>query len=96
MSEEDQVISMQRTDTRVSAIMEILGREQSGRSTTENELVKNYQLQSGMLYKKGKVNNEQRLLWEVPNAMRKSIVVRFHDMAGHFAVDQTVNKIQEW
>lgn len=44
MSEEEQVVSMQRTDTRLRAIMDILNREQSGRSTADAEGVKDYQL----------------------------------------------------
>lgn len=41
------------------------------------------------------VDGEMRLLWAVTDSMRKSIVVRFHDLAGHFAVDRTVSKIKE-
>jgi len=49
MTKEEQVISMQRTDTRLKGIMEILGREQSGRSAADNEIVKNYHMQKGIL-----------------------------------------------
>lgn len=31
----------------------------------------------------------------VPNAMRKAIVIKFHDQMGHFALDRTVSKILE-
>jgi len=96
MTEEDQVIAMQRADVKLKAIMSILSQEESERTTTEVERVKDYQLHHGMLYRKVTVdNNETRLLWVVPDSMRKSIVVRFHDLAGHFAVDRTVNKIKE-
>lgn len=95
MTEEEQVISMQRTDTRLKEIMEILGRKQSGRSATDNEIVKKYRMQKGILYRKVNVDGEDKQLWVVPNAMRKSIVIRFHDLAEHFAVDRTVNKIKE-
>lgn len=36
-----------------------------------------------------------KLLWVVPESMRKSIVVKFHDLAGHFALERTVLKIME-
>ncbi|KAE9543511.1 hypothetical protein AGLY_002311 [Aphis glycines] len=95
MTEEEKVISMQRTDTRLKEIMEILGREQTGCSATDNEIVKNYHMQKWILYRKVNVDGEDKQLWVVPNAMHKSIVIRFHDLAGHFAVDRMVNKIKE-
>jgi len=89
------VIAMQQTDVKLKAIIGILSQEESGRTTTEAENVKDYQLHHGMLYRKVTVDDEIRLLWVVPESMRKSIVVRFHDLAGHFAVDRTVSKIKE-
>lgn len=44
MSVEDQVMAMQLTDTRLKGIMEILIREQTGRSDVDIEIIKNYQL----------------------------------------------------
>lgn len=44
MSVEDQVMAMQLTDTRLKGIMEILIREQTGRSDVDIEIVKHYQL----------------------------------------------------
>jgi len=41
------------------------------------------------------VDGEMRMLWSISDLMRKIIIVRFHDLAGHFAVDQTVIKIKE-
>lgn len=58
MTEEEQVMAMQRTDTKLRNIMGILGREQPGRSDVDRELVKNYQLQRGMLYKRVKEGGE--------------------------------------
>lgn len=94
MTEEEQVISMQRTDTRLKGIMETVSREPSGRSAVANEIVKNYQIEKGILYRTVIVEGEARQLWVEPNAMRKGIVIRFHDLAGHFPVDRTVNKIK--
>jgi len=76
--------------------MGILNQEGFDRTPIEAEGVKDYQLHHGILYKKVTLDdNETRLLWVVPESMRKSIVVRFHDLAGHFAVDRTVRKIKE-
>lgn len=95
VTEEEQVMAMQRTDTRLKTIVDILCREESGRSVSESALVKEYVLESGLLYKKVEVNKIVRKLWVVPNSMRKGIVVRFHDLSGHFSVDRTFGKIME-
>lgn len=58
-------------------------------------MVKDYYLKGGMLYKEVTINGTKRKLWVIPDSMRKSIVVRFHDLSGHFALDRTVGKIQE-
>jgi len=80
MTEEDQVIAMQQEDVKLKAIMSILSQEESEHTTTEAERVTDYQLHHGMLYREVTVDdNETRLLWVVPESMRKSIVVRFHD-----------------
>lgn len=96
MTKEDQVIAMQQADVKLKTIMGILSQEESCHTTTETKRVKDYQLHQGMLYRKVTVDdNETRLLWVVPESMRKSIVVGFHNLAGHFAVDRTVSKIKE-
>jgi len=56
VTEEEQVMAMQRTDTRLKTIVDILCREESGRSVSESALVKEYVLESGLLYKKVEVN----------------------------------------
>lgn len=95
ITEEEQVMAMQRTDTRLKTIVDILHREESGRSVNESALVKEYILKFGLLYKEVEVNKVRRKLWVVPNSMRKSRVVRFHDLSGHFSMDRTVGKIME-
>ncbi|CAI6375032.1 unnamed protein product [Macrosiphum euphorbiae] len=62
MSEEEQVIAMQQTDTRLRAIMETLSQEQSERTAVNTENMKDYQLRHGMLYRKVIVDGEVRLL----------------------------------
>jgi hypothetical protein len=95
MSEEEQVLAMQRTDAALKHIVEILSWEDLSRTQSEAELVKDYCLEKGLLYKRVAVDVNTRKLWLVPNSMRKSIVVRFHDLAGHFSVERTVLKIRE-
>lgn len=93
MTEEEQVLATQRSDARLKTIINILSRMRSERSTIETEMVKDHVLQNGLLYKEVMVGNMKRKLWVVPNSMRKSIVIKFHDLAGHFALDRTVSKI---
>ncbi|XP_025420854.1 uncharacterized protein K02A2.6-like [Sipha flava] len=75
MSEEEQVLAMQRTDAALKHIVEILSREDLSRTQSEAELVKDYCLEKGLLYRRVTVDGNIRKLWAVPNSMRKSIVV---------------------
>lgn len=95
ITEEEQVAAMQRSDTRLKGIAEILSQKETERSIAENAIVKGYLLKSGLIYRRVKNGDEERHLWAVPDSMRKSIVVRFHDLAGHFSVDRTATKIME-
>jgi hypothetical protein len=95
LSEEGQVIAMQHTDVKLRSIMKVLCSNETFRSKVDSDLIKDYYLSNGMLYKEVTINWTKRKLWVIPDSMRKSIVVRFHDLNGHFALDRTVDKIQE-
>lgn len=95
ITEEEQVAAMQRTDTRLNEIAEILSRKETGRTAADNAKVKGYLLNKGLVYRRVMDGDEEKHLWVVPDSMRKSIVVRFHDLAGHFSLDRTVMKIME-
>lgn len=41
------------------------------------------------------VREKLRQQWVIPDAMRKSLVVRYHDLSGHFSVHRTISKIME-
>lgn len=62
MSEEEQVVSMQRTDLQLKSIMAILSQEKSGRTPSDIEIAKDYHLRNGLLYKKVKLNSAQKKL----------------------------------
>lgn len=94
ISEEEQVMAKQRSDTRLRSIVTILNQETLRRTKTEAEIVNNYCLNNELLYKEVKVGGVRRKLWAVLNTIRKSIVVRFHNLSGHFSVDRTVAKIR--
>lgn len=57
-----------------------------------------YELHQGRLYRRVQVRVEDRMLYVIPNSMRKSLVVRYHDLAGHLSGERTVTTIlnQYW
>jgi len=95
MTEEEHVMAMQRSDEKLLKIINNLEKRSEERSVVEDSMIKNYVLRKGILYRAVKVREETRQLWVVPDGMRKSMVVRCHDLSGHFAVDRTVSKIME-
>lgn len=74
---------------------QIMTKPTEERSLNEQREIMDYVMRQGIVYKRVRIQGEERQLWVVPNAMRKSIVVQNHDMAGHFALDRTVAKIME-
>lgn len=74
--------AVQRTDSRLNKIAEILGREEMGRTVADNVSIKEYLLTMGLIYRRVMNGDEEKPLWATPDSMRKSIVVRFHDLAG--------------
>lgn len=90
MNEADYVRSIQSQDPEMSTIMSTLSE-----GTASRQVAANYQLKDGLLYRKQRSKDGERLLWAVPASMRKGMVVRFHDMAGHMGVDRTVTKLTE-
>ncbi|GBM21660.1 Transposon Tf2-8 polyprotein, partial [Araneus ventricosus] len=65
------------------------------RTKEENQKVQNYVLKGNRLFRVINDGARERLLFVIPKSMKKSIVVKFHDLMGHFAVDKTVSKIKE-
>lgn len=94
-SERDEVAAMQHSDTRVAELISILKTPATSRTKQQAARVQQYLLKDNLLYRVVKEGDNVKYLWEVPSSMRKSIVVKYHDLSGHFAVDRTVAKIQE-
>lgn len=55
----------------------------------------NYVMHSNVMHRKVVTDRQEKLLWMVPKVMRKSIVIKFHDLAGHYSVDRTIAKIRK-
>lgn len=93
LTEEDRILMMQRSDERLKEIIEILSREEHDRNKRENGIVKNYVLENGRLKKEVTINNERKLLYVIPDSMRKATVIKCHDQRGHWSVERTVAAI---
>ena len=76
---EDELLIFQRSDNDISNIIKILQKKVAERNKIEKSLIKNYVLRDGILYKQIMRDNKVCELYVVPKAMRKSIVIRYHD-----------------
>lgn len=61
----------------------ILRKQEENRTRKEKEIVKEYVLEAGRLYKTVKVNGEEKLLYVIPGKMRKATVINYHDQREH-------------
>jgi hypothetical protein len=92
---EEQVLTMQRSDPDMKALIEILDIPKEQRSREEKHLVSDFVLQNGIVYHKTEVAGKVHFLFVVPPAMRKGLVVKIHDLGGHFGMERTVAKLLE-
>ncbi|XP_046142516.1 uncharacterized protein LOC123987989 [Osmia bicornis bicornis] len=95
VTNEDEVLVFQRSDSDILRLVKILQKQETDRNNHERQLVKTFVLRDGLLYKKIVVDNVERELFVVPKTMRKSIVIRYHDLTSHFGVDKTIKRITE-
>jgi len=95
-SQEEEVVTIQHCDSKLLNLINILKLSPEQRTVEQTNLIKPFILKNNKLYRlcKDKEGAEKEL-WVVPICMRKSIVMKNHDLAGHGAVDRTVTKIQE-
>lgn len=82
---DDKVLMCQTADEELSELIRSLGDDLDNSGFRG----KNFVMEGGLLYRK--VNG--KLLFVMPRAMRKSLVVAAHDLKGHPAVDRTVANI---
>ena len=90
--EEEGLHHQQCDDQWIQEKIRALKKSQSERSVDDLSLVKDYELQDGILYKR----DGEALKFVVTKAMRKSLAVRFHDLQGHFGMDRTLRKLKEF
>ncbi|KAF4526327.1 hypothetical protein B566_EDAN012253 [Ephemera danica] len=87
----EQILTMQKSDPEMIKTFHILAIPPKDRSREETHLVRDFSLRDHIIYKKV----DSRYLFVVPPAMRKSLVVKAHDLSGHFSVERTVSKLME-
>lgn len=92
---EDQITATQRGAEELRELIRIL--EQPGRdcSREDKNRTKNYALKDGRLLRIIDSDKGTEMKFVLPKCMRKAVVVRCHDLLGHFSVNRTVAEIQE-
>lgn len=72
-------------------LMDILKRDEGDPTPYERNAEDKFKLIDGVLYQE--LDGKTRFV--VPKLLRKSIVIMAHNIAGHWAIDQTLKKIQD-
>ncbi|GBN28773.1 hypothetical protein AVEN_246082-1 [Araneus ventricosus] len=94
LSVEDQVLMIQYADGTLNELILILKKDIEDRTKEKKQEVQNYVLKGNRLFRVINDGARERLLFVIPKSMRKSIVVKFHDLLGHFAAGKTVSEIK--
>lgn len=94
-TEEQQISMIQWRDEKLKRIIDILRKTEKMRSKEEKEVVQKYELDRNRLYRVREANGEKKKLYVIPDSMRKGIVVKNHDMVGHFSAERTTERILE-
>lgn len=89
---EDEILLFQRSDPNLKELIEILSNSESDRSREDRNIVKDFEMSEGLIFKRVNVNNVERKLYYVSNVMRKSINIRYHDLHSHLGVDKNINR----
>ncbi|UYV67847.1 hypothetical protein LAZ67_5002219 [Cordylochernes scorpioides] len=92
---EEQIMMIQHSDPELRDLIQIFRKDPCDRTVREQNRINDYSYKGGRLFRVVKNGEEERALYVIPTSMRKSLVVKLPDLMGHFAVDRTVNKIEE-
>lgn len=89
VEEDEEILLYQHGDENLRQTAEILRKPEKNRTKYEKSEVNGYELHEGILYKR----RGEELLFVIPKAMRKSMLVRHHDLQSHQGLDRTIAKI---
>lgn len=81
-TEDVQFAMIQQSDLGLRRMIDILRKAASAQSKEEKDVVRDYEYEGGRLMVNKYIDGEQRKLLVVPKSMRKSIVVKNHDLTG--------------
>lgn len=95
MTEHDRIVLIQRSDEHLRKLIQVLRKAEKKRTREEKESVEQYVLEYGRLYREVNENGKTRKLYVIPRSLRKSLVIKFHDLNGHFGLDRTVAAIMK-
>lgn len=90
-NEEDLIRLYQQSDHVIREKVKILEKPLSERSGNEKSCMHDYELRDGLLFKIW----DEKALFVVPRAMRKGLVIRFHDLKSHPGADRTTTRVLE-
>ncbi|GLV46577.1 hypothetical protein CBL_03850 [Carabus blaptoides fortunei] len=62
---------------------------------TEKRIANEYAVRNDRLFRLVNMQGRMKWLYVLPLSMRKSTLIKFHDLMGHTAVDNTVDKITQ-
>ncbi|GBN93174.1 hypothetical protein AVEN_126605-1 [Araneus ventricosus] len=86
---------MQHADDTLKELILILKNDNEDRTKEEKQKAQNYVLKGNRLFRVINDGAREKLLFAISKIMMKSIVVKFHNLMGNFAVDKTVSKMKE-
>lgn len=93
VKEKDYIDLLQRNDELLCVKIDILRKSEEERTIQEKNLVNGYEFKKGHLCKKVRINNEYNYKYVIPNTMRKTMVVKMHDLMGHGGLERTCQRI---
>lgn len=85
----DEVRVYQYVDCEIRSKKEILEKPERARTKHEASEVREYELEAGIVYKR----RDGKLLYVIPSVMRKSLVIRFHELKSHPGAERTTARI---
>lgn len=82
MTEHDRIVLIQRGDEHLRKLIAVLQKAEKERTREERESVENCVLDDGRLYQEVKKCGKTKRLYVIPCSLRKSVVIKFHDLNG--------------
>lgn len=91
---EDEILLYQHNDENLVRKIKILEKNVNERNSREKGEIKDFVPKDGLLYKRD--IERDRELYVIPAAMKKAMVIKYHNFGSHFGVDRTVSRLREY